>query len=50
MFRKFEMTENGVAYRKNTQSIIDESGLSIFSVSRGMVNLMAGIEEIPNLG
>lgn len=47
MFRSFEVTPNRVAYRKNMQAIIDKSGLDIFSVSRGMVNLMAGIKEIP---
>lgn len=47
MFRTFELTSNNVAYRKNTNDIIVKSGLSIFGVSRGMVNLMAGIEEIP---
>lgn len=47
MFRSFEVTPNNVAYRKNTQAIIDKSKLTIFNVSRGMVNLMAGIKEIP---
>lgn len=47
MFRSFETTPNGVAYRKNTNDLILKSGLTIFHVSRGMVNLMAGIEEIP---
>src|SRR5690554_578099 len=47
LFSDFSVTENNVAYRKNDKAIIDKSGLDIFSVSRGMVNLMAGIKEIP---
>lgn len=47
LFSDFNVTENNVAYRKNDKAIIDKSGLDIFSVSRGMVNLMAGIKEIP---
>lgn len=47
MFRNFEITENHVAYRMNTKEIVSKSGLDVFSVSRGMVNLMAGIKEIP---
>ncbi|HHW79303.1 MAG TPA: bifunctional oligoribonuclease/PAP phosphatase NrnA [Acholeplasmataceae bacterium] len=47
MFRSFDLTENNVAYRKNTQTIIEASKLDVFSVSRGMVNLMAGIKEVP---
>ncbi|HKL95019.1 MAG TPA: bifunctional oligoribonuclease/PAP phosphatase NrnA [Haploplasma sp.] len=47
LFRSFDLTSNNVAYRKNTNEMILESGLSIFRVSRGMVNLMAGIKEVP---
>lgn len=47
LFSDFSITSNNVAYRKNTKELIIESGLDIFSVSRGMVNLMAGIKEIP---
>ncbi|VEU80057.1 DHH family phosphoesterase [Haploplasma axanthum] len=47
LFSDFEVTKHNVAYRKNTIDIIEKSGLDVFSVSRGMVNLMAGIEEIP---
>ncbi|MDY0276807.1 MAG: bifunctional oligoribonuclease/PAP phosphatase NrnA [Acholeplasma sp.] len=47
MFSDFLVTKHYVAYRKNTKDIIFESGLDVFSVSRGMVNLMAGIKEIP---
>lgn len=47
MFSEFETTPNGVAYRKNTHEMILKSGLGVQGVSRGMVNLMAGIKEIP---
>ena len=47
LFSDFELTENNVAYRKNDKALILESGLDIFGVSRGMVNLMAGIKEVP---
>ena len=47
IFRSFDVTTNGVAYRKNTLEMITKSGLGVFGVSRGMVNLMAGIEEVP---
>lgn len=47
MFSSFLVTPNNVAYRKNDVDIIKKSGLDVFSVSRGMVNLMAGIKEIP---
>ena len=47
LFASFEMTKNGVAYRKNTHALIVESGLEFQSVSRGMVNQMAGIKEVP---
>ena len=46
MFSNFELTKHGVAYRKNTRDIIEKSGLDFFSVSRGMVNQMAGIKEV----
>lgn len=47
LFSDFEITENGVAYRKNNKELIIKSGLDIFNVSRGMVNLMAGLKEVP---
>lgn len=47
LFQNFETTPNMVAYRKNDKKLIEKSGLDIFSVSRGMVNQMAGIKEIP---
>ena len=46
LFTNFSLTENLVAYRKNDKALIEESGLGIFGVSRGMVNLMAGIKEV----
>jgi len=47
LFSQFEITENGVAYRKNDALVIQKSGLEFQSISRGMVNQMAGIKEIP---
>ncbi len=47
MFTDFNLTEHNVAYRKNTHTLIVESGLDFQSVSRGMVNQMAGIKEVP---
>jgi len=47
LFSTFEITENKVAYRKNDSDIILKSGLDFQAISRGMVNQMAGIKEIP---
>ncbi|MFA7588838.1 MAG: bifunctional oligoribonuclease/PAP phosphatase NrnA [Acholeplasmataceae bacterium] len=47
LFSSFEITRNGVAYRKNSDAILKQSGLDFQAVSRGMVNQMAGIKEIP---
>ncbi|MFU8793075.1 MAG: DHH family phosphoesterase [Acholeplasmataceae bacterium] len=47
LFSNFEITPNGVAYRKNDHALIVESELEFQTVSRGMVNQMAGIKEIP---
>jgi phosphoesterase RecJ-like protein len=47
LFSNFEITENKVAYRKNDAEIILKSGLDFQAISRGMVNQMAGIKEIP---
>jgi len=47
LFQNFELTPNFVAYRKNDAKLIEESGLDFQSVSRGMVNQMAGIIEVP---
>ena len=46
LFSNFEITENGVAYRKNDAELIQKSGLEFQAISRGMVNQMAGIKEI----
>jgi bifunctional oligoribonuclease and PAP phosphatase NrnA len=47
IFQNFELTKHNVAYRKNDQKVIEESGLDFHSISRGMVNQMAGIIEVP---
>ena len=46
-FSQFELSSKNVAYRINTMQEIKSTGLEFQSVSRGMVNLMAGIIEIP---
>jgi phosphoesterase RecJ-like protein len=47
LFSSFDVTPHGVAYRKNNHELILQSGLEFQAVSRGMVNQMAGIKEIP---
>jgi bifunctional oligoribonuclease and PAP phosphatase NrnA len=47
LFSNFEMTKHNVAYRKNDIDIIQKSGLEFQAISRGMVNQMAGIKEVP---
>ncbi len=47
LFQTFELTKHNVAYRKNDVSVIEQSGLDFQSISRGMVNQMAGIIEVP---
>ncbi|MDO9629655.1 MAG: bifunctional oligoribonuclease/PAP phosphatase NrnA [Acholeplasmataceae bacterium] len=47
LFSNFEMTKHNVAYRKNDADIILKSGLEFQAISRGMVNQMAGIKEVP---
>lgn len=42
----FLVTENNVAYLKNDASVFDKFKVDVFSISRGMVNQMAGIEGI----
>ena len=40
--------ENGVAYLKNTEEIVNNyPDVDVFTISRGTVNLMAGIEGVP---
>lgn len=43
---RFNVTEAGVAYLKNGPEVFEKFNVDFFSVSRGMVNTMAGIEEI----
>ena len=43
---KFQISEYGVAYLINTKEEIKEYNVGIFDISRGMVNIMGGIEEI----
>lgn len=43
---KFKITDNGVAYLINTKDDIENYRVDIFDISRGMVNIMAGIEEV----
>jgi bifunctional oligoribonuclease and PAP phosphatase NrnA len=47
LFSSFDITPNGVAYRKNDANLIEQSGLEFQAISRGMVNQMAGIKDIP---
>lgn len=43
---KFEITSDGVAYLINTKEDIERYNVGIFDISRGMVNIMGGIEEV----
>lgn len=43
---KFKLTDNNVAYIKTTQEEMKEYNVDIFSISRNMVNTMAGIKGI----
>jgi phosphoesterase RecJ-like protein len=45
-FSSFELTKENVAYRINPQALIQSTGEDFQSISRGMVNLMAGIQEV----
>lgn len=38
--------EDGIAYLKNTKEDLEELNIDTFSVSRGMVNIASGIDEI----
>ena len=44
---QFHTTKSGVAYLKNGKEIFEKFDIDFFSVSRGMVGVMAGITEIP---
>lgn len=46
MIEKFKTTPNGLAYLINTKEEIASYGISVNDVSRGMVSVMSGIEEI----
>ena len=46
MIEKFTVLDSGVAYLINTKEEIADYGLPINDVSRGMVNVMSGIEEV----
>ena len=46
MVSKFKISEKGVAYLFNTQEDIKKYNTDIFTISRGMVNVMAGIRGI----
>lgn len=43
----FQLTKNNVAYMKNTHADIERFNTNFFTISRGMVNTMAGINGIP---
>lgn len=43
----FKLTKNNVAYLMNDETIYEKFNLKPFSISRGMVNQMAGIREVP---
>lgn len=45
-FSTVEYTKNGVAYRKNDLNFLKENNVDTYSVSRGMVNQMSGIDEV----
>lgn len=38
--------EDGVAYLKNDQDVFEKFNVDVYTVSRGMINLAAGIEDI----
>lgn len=46
MVTKFKISKGGVAYLLNTNKEVKEYGVDIFTISRGMVNVMAGIKGI----
>ncbi len=43
---KFEVTEDGVGYMFNKEDVFEKFKVDFFTVSRGMIGVMAGIEEI----
>lgn len=46
-FKRVKYTKNNVAYAKNTKKFLDKFNLTSNYVSRGMVNQMAGMKEVP---
>ena len=43
---KMQLTKNNVAYMFNDIDVFDKFNVDLFTVSRGMVNLMAGIDKV----
>ena len=43
---KMQLTQNNVAYMMNDKDVFDKFNVDTFTVSRGMVNLMAGIDKV----
>ncbi len=43
---KMELTKHNVAYMFNDQDVFEKFNVDTFTVSRGMVNLMAGIDKV----
>ena len=41
-----QLTEHNVAYMVNDKDVFEKFDVDTFTVSRGMVNLMAGIEKV----
>lgn len=46
-FNSIEMTAKNVAYRKNNEAFLKLHNVDSHTVSRGLVNQMAGIQEVP---
>jgi phosphoesterase RecJ-like protein len=46
-FSTVEFTPRGIAYRKNDAEFLKKYNIDTYSVSRGMVNQMSGIDEVP---
>jgi phosphoesterase RecJ-like protein len=46
-FTGVEFTKANIAYRRNDRAFLEKHGLDTQTVSRGMVNQMAGIDEVP---
>ena len=46
LINSFKTTKNNVAYLKNTARDVVKYGVDVYTLSRGMVNIMAGIRDI----